>query len=385
VASDLFVAKLGADGVWKWALRAGGLLEDIASGLVVSPGGDVYVTGAFRGVSAFGGTMLTSKGGADVFVARIKSGGTWDWVEQVGGANDDLGYAVAMGPGGDIYVSGRYENNVNFGTTFLVAGPGNHNAFVARLSANGQWLWARESVSSTFETVTSMKSDASGNVYVLGGMQRDTIFGPFTLKNTGARNTKDLFVVKLDPLGKWLWATNAGGSGDDRGSDLALDGSGGVVVAGSFVGQALFDTHSVMGQGLSDAFLAHLDGGTGKWSWVEGMTGPGENVAYGVSWDAAGGVAVVGSFRDSVKFGRFSHQSSEKVRSKLFCGLYDPVGKRWVDSFLGSSSGEVVGRRLLFPTGGGLLLAGFFSGSGTFGGVQANSAGGNDIFVWKRK
>ena len=75
-AEDIFVARYDASGAPVSARRAGGQFSDRAYGVAVSEAGDVLVTGYFSDVATFfpgtpSETTLTSRGGTDIFVARM--------------------------------------------------------------------------------------------------------------------------------------------------------------------------------------------------------------------------------------------------------------------------------------------------------------------------
>jgi hypothetical protein len=82
---DMFVAKYASDGALAWARRAGGTDVDLAVGVAALADGGALVTGCFggpnepppSGTATFGEgepneTMLTSEGGADLFLARFE-------------------------------------------------------------------------------------------------------------------------------------------------------------------------------------------------------------------------------------------------------------------------------------------------------------------------
>ena len=75
---------------------------------------------------------------------------------------------------------------------------------------------------------TGMAVDGSGNIYVTGNS--DAIWGSPVRAFTDSSD--DAFVAKLDPSGSLLWNTFLGGSGSDFGYGIAVDGSGNVYVTG---------------------------------------------------------------------------------------------------------------------------------------------------------
>ena len=81
--TDVFVAKLSAQGQWQWASRsvgaAGGSSQGL--GLALDPAtGDLALAASFKGTFGFGTTTLTDASGGsftDGVVARLGSAGQW--------------------------------------------------------------------------------------------------------------------------------------------------------------------------------------------------------------------------------------------------------------------------------------------------------------------
>jgi hypothetical protein len=55
-----------------WSKRFGGASSDQALGVAVEGNGSVAVTGVFSGTVDFGGGPLTSAGGSDIFLLRLR-------------------------------------------------------------------------------------------------------------------------------------------------------------------------------------------------------------------------------------------------------------------------------------------------------------------------
>ncbi len=113
---DIFLAKYNSAGVFQWARGAGGSNEDQASGVAVS-GNDVYITGYFYGGAIFLGSRGVSSVNSnfDVFLAKYDNTGTFQWARRGGGTGDDFGWGIAAS-GGDIYVTGNFKGTANFNT-----------------------------------------------------------------------------------------------------------------------------------------------------------------------------------------------------------------------------------------------------------------------------
>jgi len=73
---DVYVASYNADGTLAWARRMGGENADLGASIAATSDGSCLVTGRFDGTANFGlddddEIILTSAGGADVFVMRL--------------------------------------------------------------------------------------------------------------------------------------------------------------------------------------------------------------------------------------------------------------------------------------------------------------------------
>lgn len=133
-----------ADGVSTSATGGGGSrVQDLA----LDARGDAIITGGFMQAS-FTQAPLQWRGLGDVFVARIDRNGTWRNTLSAGGSYDDGGMAVAVDPGGNVYVGGtakfdnRYppgsgritKDTVTFGATQTVLN-GQEHGFVWKIPA----------------------------------------------------------------------------------------------------------------------------------------------------------------------------------------------------------------------------------------------------------
>ncbi|WBO85417.1 NHL repeat-containing protein [Hymenobacter yonginensis] len=173
---DAFVAKLAPNGTWLWGIAGGGSSTDYAKGVAVAADGSVFVTGSFSGHARFGSTDLTSLGGDDAYVARLSNQGEWQWVYTIKGNALEDATDVCLGPGGSIYVTGRFSRGAQYGTTAL-ASKGSTDVFVARLSKNGRWLDFLSAGSTSSDEASTVKPSPTGDVFVGGTVGTAGNFG----------------------------------------------------------------------------------------------------------------------------------------------------------------------------------------------------------------
>ena len=180
-----------------------------------------------------------------------------------GSGSESFGSAIFVEDNGSIYVSGP-TNSPDFPTLNALQpqkGSGT-NAFVAKLSPDGQQLVYATYLGGTSNDSRSIAADHMGNVYITGRTNSGdfpTTQGAFQPVFGGG--AADGFLAKISPDGATLlYSTFLGGSGTDNGNYLAVDRHGDVVVAGA-TNSSNFPTQAAMQSqlgGAFDAFIAKL-------------------------------------------------------------------------------------------------------------------------------
>ncbi len=137
--------------------------------------------------------------------------------------------------------------------------------------------------------------DGSGNAYVTG----QTKSTDFPIKN-GLHGTNaggfDVFVTELSPTGSLVYSTYIGGTSDDSGNAIAVDGSGDAFVAGG-TGSSDFPTQGAFQStfgGVLDAFVLELNPTGSALTYSTFLGGSGSDVATGIALDSAGSAYIVG-------------------------------------------------------------------------------------------
>ncbi|MCC3158094.1 SBBP repeat-containing protein [Hymenobacter sp. 15J16-1T3B] len=231
--ADVYVAKIDAAGNWLWARSAGSLsVNDFSGGIAIDGNSNVYVAGTFQATASFGALSLSSAGGSDIFVAKLDATGNWQWVRSAGSPDDDGGFSIATDHSNNVYVTGYVSPAAAFGS-LTPPSIGYIDAFVAKLDAAGNWLWARSGGSINSDAGSALTLDTNNNVYVAGYFSGPGTFGPTALTQKGGG---DLFVSKLDAAGNWQWSCSAGSSSADNVGNLSVDAAGNTYVTGYFLG-----------------------------------------------------------------------------------------------------------------------------------------------------
>ncbi len=270
---DAFVLELASSGgSLIFSTYLGGTGDDVANGVAVDTTG-VYVVGSastnFPLQGAFQGTL---NGSSNAFVTKLNtSGSSLAYSTYLGGPND-FAAAVAVNSS-NAYVTGA-TSTPTFPKTNGVVQPscgsngtcdgGLQDAFVTVFNSSGAAL-----VYSTFlggegkDQGLGIAVDSSGDAYVTGLTQSSLHFPlKSALQGTFGGGTQDAFVTELNPTGTALvYSTFLGGSLDDAGSSIAVDGSKNAYVTGQTTSSTNFPlasaTQGTLG-GLADAFVTEI-------------------------------------------------------------------------------------------------------------------------------
>jgi gliding motility-associated-like protein len=161
--------------------------------------------------------------------------------------------------------------------------------------------WAKNTSGSAFKESSGIATDPFGNTYVIGTFSGTADFdpGPGTFLITSIVNSRDAFILKLDPNGNLVWAKTIGGTGADEGKAITTDAAGNVYVAGGFSDVADLDpgpgTFILNSFGNLDAFIVKLDI-NGNFIWARQLGGAEADFPNDIKVDGSGNVLTTGYF-----------------------------------------------------------------------------------------
>ena len=208
----------------------------------------------------------------------------------------------------------------------------------------------------------SMATDADGNVYVVGNTTGS--FG-----NEVNQGTQDVFLTKYDSAGNVQWTKLLGSAGTANGYSVAIDPTGGVVVAGSVTGSL---TPTSIGGG-TDSFVAKYNS-EGDQVWLRQTAPLSNDQANSVSVDASGNVYLGGQVAGTVGGGT-SAGGQDAYLSKL-----DSTGKLVYQRQFGTSADDTAARTAI-AADGNLVVASVQNGDGIL--TKYSSADGTSAPLWQ--
>jgi gliding motility-associated-like protein len=241
---DGFLIKLDNGGNLLWVKQFTGLAEEWLTAMRMDANGDILLAGFIDGPSDLDpgpGTFSVSTAASDVFVARFDFNGNFIWARMMGGSNDDVCNALAMDNNGDLVVTGYFRGISDYdpgpGVFNLTSASNLYDTFITKLDANGNFSWAKSIPAGTFSNIGyCVFTDSANNVYTSGefGGTCDFDPGPASYNVTApAGNGVDLFLLKMNAAGNFLWANAVGGGGTERAYSIGIDTLQNVFISGT--------------------------------------------------------------------------------------------------------------------------------------------------------
>jgi hypothetical protein len=397
---DGYVTKLNSTGTGLiYSTYIGGSDEDGAASIAIDGIGNVYITGQTLSTdfSITSGVLQTTNGGDfDVFVTKLNSTGTTlIYSTYIGGTSDELAYGIAVDNSGNTYITGTTGSS-NYDITpgaFQTTIGGSIDVFVTKLNSNGDSLLFSTYIGGNgTDAAYAIAIDGSGNAYTTGYTQSnnyDITSGSYQTTHGGYN---DLFVTKLNSLGTALiYSTFIGGSSNDYGNAIALDGSGNAYVTG-WTTSGDYDITTGAFQttygGNDDVFVTKLNSaGTGLiYSTYIGGSGP--DYGNAIAIDGSGNAYFTGRTTSTdydITSGAF--QTTIGGQSDVFVTKLNSMGTGLIYSTYIGGIAYDEGKAIAINSSGNAYIAGYTSSYNyhtTTGAFQTTYAGGMyDLFVTK--
>ena len=279
---------------------------------------------------------------------------------------------------GDIYCAGVFSDGlVDFDSSPSGVFQMNSNdgkGYVLKLDSSGGFIWAVQ-----FQTQHApiIALDADGNVYVGGntsesGMDLDPGSGEMIHNNT-TPGYADVFIVKLNTTGTFIWGKAMGSKYLDNGNYIATDTvNGGVYLGGSFYDSGDFDpgigTFTLAAENLdySDQFILKLNA-NGDFEWAFST----QFILNTMISDSHGDLFVGGSFQDTIDFdpGAGTVQHISGASDGFLLKLASGGTFQWVKQFVSTPGGFLFGcsvQDIAIDQTGNFYLAGNYNSETDF-------------------
>ena len=283
---NTYILKLNPTGNFSWAKQLGGTGNSYGFDISVDNLCNVYTTGIFDGTIDLDpgpgtSTINTTKA---IFMSKLNSSGNFVWGKTIPCSNLETVYSIEADRVGNVYLTGNFFNTLDFdpgAAVFNLTSLDQGDIFLLKLDPSGNFSWVKGFSGLGNDMGRALVTDSSGNI-ILGGRFKYIIdFDPgpstYTLMSVAS---DDVFILKLDGGGNFLWAKSMGNSLPDYLIDLTLDSFQNVYSIGMFEqtvdfdpGSGTFNLTAVIFNPLG--FFSKLDpNGNFLWAWTFSSSGP---------------------------------------------------------------------------------------------------------------
>jgi hypothetical protein len=367
-----------------FAAQVGSAQADTVGGVAMTSGGNRCFAGSHYPTSAVflpGGKSVktftaTSSNGMELYVVCFDSAGALAWASSFGGTGTDSATVLVADASGYLYVGGRFEGSVTFGSTTLInktTTSGVGDGFVVKLDGSSGDVKKAYAITGTDDkNVAGLVVDAAGNIYASGTFKQSITFQSAT--DLASKGGTDAFVVKIDTSENQTgWSL--GGSGEETVAGLATDGTS-LFLAGAFASQDIVidPSGSTSAAQILDGYVVSLTSSFST-NWAAILGGAQKDRLLSVG---AGGnmVCVSGDFKSAP--GTFAGVSlTATTGTPGYVACYDTSGTARGAVAFGCGTGSSCAlhpNALSLDSSGGLILAGDLVGSTNFGGGSFSSA-----------
>ena len=301
-----FVEKLDNAGNFVWAKS---ITKAKASVLTIDASGSLFILGEYAdGTVDFDpdAGVYNLSASNKIFILKLNSSGGFIFAK---GFGNTVCYpqSIKLDQNNNILITGYFTNTVDFdpgiGIYNLTSNTFNEAIFVLKLNASADFMWVKGIGGDLYEYGFSVSSDNSNNVLITGCFSETVDFDPGPGTYTLATQTVmdiDIFVLKLDAAGNFLWVAGmGGGSIGEAGYAIFCDAADNIYTGGVFdSGNADFDpgpaTFNLSSGSGGSSFVQKLDP-SGNFIWAVNFS-DGENICKAIAVDISQNVYATGYF-----------------------------------------------------------------------------------------
>lgn len=196
--NDYFVSKFDDLSNFTYTFDIGDIPNGYICNIDADAAGNIYLAGNFGMFSPYtatiSGTLITSPGNSELFIAKYNSDFTQQWLRTGGGSSTgDFANDLIVSNDGDVYTAFTSGASVTFGSVSATsAHPGGNDIALVKYNSSGTEQWAKVAGGANYDAVSCIDISESKHVLGMSGIGGNNMF--FDALKVKKPN---LYVVKL--------------------------------------------------------------------------------------------------------------------------------------------------------------------------------------------
>ncbi len=380
---DIYISKQDEAGNFTWAKQIGAVGDQICTAMKMDGLGNLFFTGHYEYNVDFdpgvGVDILSGNFSSNIFILKLDSSGNYIWAKPLSGNGTHYGYDLCLDDSANIFLTGSFylamDTDPNPPQSNNLYSNGGYDIFICKFDSSGAYQWAQNyGHTNSFVSMdagNSIQVDSMGYIYITGKFEHtvDFDFGPADYFLTSVGNS-DLFILKLDIQGNFVWAKSLEGSSTNRATSIEVDNQGNVIVSGGYGQTCDFnpdttEVYELTSIGQHDAFVLKLNS-FGDYIWAASMGGSSAD-GINISLDNTGNIYGTGFFTYTADFypGLGTYPFTSNGYLDCFVLKLDSLGNlAWVKSFGGSAYDR--GNSIHVNNAGSVFVTGSFASNVDF-------------------
>lgn len=254
---------------------------------------------------------------------------------------------IAADSNDDVILIGEFSNTVDFDpgpavASYTSSGMFNSDAFIAKYSTTGAFLWVKVISSPTRESFEQVVIASNNEIIVSGTYYGNTDLDPGTGTATAIHNGNsgaDFLLARYNSNGDYVWSKYWGGIGTEFTGALQINNAGSILVAGAFTGTCDLDPgagtqyfYAAGGNLDYDVFMSCFTS-TGNLSWCWQLGGANSESISSIAVDASDNIFCTGRFTGPIDFDPGAGQYNITGSFGFVSRLTPTGGFTWVGTF----------------------------------------------------
>ncbi len=302
-SADIFIVKFDPNGNHIFSKRFDDSSSEnaYAFGITTDSSDNILITGYFTSSIDFGGGVLNAIG-YRMFVVKFDSSGNHIFSKSFG-SSSSLAESISIDLADNILIGGSFKNSIDFGGGVLTSA-GGKDIFIAKFDSSGNHIFSKRfGDCCNDQQIKSITADSSNNILIGGFFLGSIDFGGGALTSTGG---SDIYIAKFDKQGNYLFSKRFGDRYSQMTNIVTVDANDNILISGSISGTVNFGTGLIKGPNDLDRYSPYLVkfDANGNPVFSKGFNDTNNTLLFGgMTTDYFGNIVITGGFSGLVDFG----------------------------------------------------------------------------------